>query len=205
MVSDAMQRFEGARSTVQQEAASLADVFQQSHGLPAETRDKIRLLCRQYADLVIGEEWPLLAKRKTSAKTWRTYDELWNVCTDFQPKSQAESNIQQTMLPSMNSVGDCRRLRVEALHNGLSPILWGVLVVGGFTTVLFTYFFGLQNLRMQIIMTAIVSLVICLNIFLLACYDDPFSGDVMVTPTAFEVDQKIFKMCLDPKIEYDHW
>lgn len=70
---------------------------------------------------------------------------------------------------------------------------------------LFTYFFGLQNIRMQIIMTSIVSLVICLNIFLLACYDDPFSGDVMVDASPFVVDQKIFKMALDPTIDYEQW
>jgi hypothetical protein len=205
MVSDAMQRFEGARATVQQEAASLADIFQQAHGLSAESRSKIYSLCSQYADLVVSEEWPLLAQRRTSIKTWRIYNQLWIECTDLKPKTQSESNIQQTMLQSMSSMGDCRRLRIEALHNGLSPVLWGVLIVGGFTTVLFTYFFGIQNLRMQIIMTSIVSLVICLNIFLLACYDDPFSGDVMVYPSAFVVDQKIFKMCLDPKVEYENW
>lgn len=125
MVSDAMQRFEGARATVQQEAASLADVFHQAHGLAMEKRNKIHSLCIAYADLVVSEEWSLLAHRKTSLKTWKTYNQLWDECTDLQPKTQAESNIQQVMLQSMNSLGDSRRLRVEALHNGLSPILWG--------------------------------------------------------------------------------
>jgi hypothetical protein len=205
MVSDAMQRFESARSTVQQEAASLADVFQQVHGWPAAARGDIQSLCSKYADLVVNEEWPLLASRKTSPQAWKTIHDLWYKCTDFQPKTQAESNIQQVVLQSMNTLGDCRRMRVEALHNGLSPILWGVLIIGGFTTVLFTYFFGLQNLRLQVIMTSIVSLVICLNIFLLACFDDPFSGDVMVEPSPFQVDQKIFKMALNPAIHYDEW
>jgi hypothetical protein len=36
-------------------------------------------------------------------------------------------------------------------------------------------------------MTAMVALVICLNVFLLAAYDDPFSGDVMVAPIPFEI------------------
>ncbi len=55
------------------------------------------------------------------------------------------------------------------------------------------------------VMVAIVSLVICLNIFLLACYDDPFSGDIMVQPTAFETQLKLFKLELDPgaKVEFN--
>lgn len=205
MVSDAMQRFEGARATVQQEAASLADVFQLAHGLPDPQKTMIHTLCSDYANLVVSEEWPLLARRKTSKLTWWTYDRLWQTCTGLQPKNQAESNIQQSILQAITNLGDNRRLRIEALHNGLSPVLWGILIVGGITTILFTYFFGLHNFRMQIIMTAIVSLVICLNIFLLACFDDPFSGDVMVLPTAFQVDQKIFKMAMDPNVEYEEW
>jgi ABC-type branched-subunit amino acid transport system permease subunit len=90
-------------------------------------------------------------------------------------------------------MSDARRLRIEALHNGLPFALWWVLVAGGLATVVFTYFFGVKNIKLQVVMTAIVTLVICLNIFLLYSYDDPFSGDVMVHPTAFEADLMMFK------------
>lgn len=32
-------------------------------------------------------------------------------------------------------------VEVDALHNGLPPVLWSILVVGGLATVIFTYFF----------------------------------------------------------------
>lgn len=92
----------------------------------------------------------------------------------------------------MHSIGDNRRLRVEALHTGLPMELWVVLGLGGFSTILFTYFFGAENFRIQMIMVAMVSLVICLNLFLLATYDDPFSGDVKITPSAFEKQLKLY-------------
>lgn len=47
-------------------------------------------------------------------------------------------------------------------------------------------------------MVAIVSLVICLNIFLLATYDNPFSGDVTITPTAFQTQLQLFELELNP-------
>lgn len=95
-------------------------------------------------------------------------------------------------------MSDARRLRIEALHNGLPFALWWVLLAGGLATIIFTYFFGVKNTRLQIVMTAIVTLVICLNIFLLASFDDPFGGDVMVHPTAFEADLLMFKTQWDP-------
>lgn len=188
MVGDAMQRFSTARSTTQQEAAALGDVFVLSAGLPAENRERIRNLCVQYAEQVIKIEWPKLANKETSAEARATYTRLADECSTYNPVTQGQSNVQQSILPAIVNLGDCRRLRVEALNNSLAPTLWVVLLIGGAATILFTYFFGAGNLKIQMLMVAIVSVVICLNIFLLVAYDDPFAGDVMVYPTAFETD-----------------
>ncbi len=203
MVGDAMQRFQQARSTVQQEAASVADVFRLAEGLPNAKRDEIRFLCQRYVDVVIGDEWPKLRSKKTSNLAWQAYDKLWSACVDYQPANQAQSNVQQTMLPVMVTMGDSRRMRVEALHNGLPPVLWVVLGIGGVSTILFTFFFGARNMRIQMAMTSLIAITIGLNIFLLASYDDPFSGDVMVRADAFLVDKRIFNTVTDKSDPYE--
>lgn len=192
MVADAMQRFSLARQTVEQEASSLANVYRLADGLPDSKRRKVQDLCLEYAEEVI-QAWPMLAKKKTAAQTWNTYRVLWKECTCYEPVTARQVNAQAAILPCMSTLGDCRRLRVDAMHNGMSPILWCILAVGGVATILFTYFFSAPNIYVQIVMVAIVSLVICLNVFLLATFDDPFSGDVMVMPTAFETQVKLFR------------
>ena len=197
MVGDAMQRFAQARAIVQQEAASLGDVFRLAEAFPTERRDQIRTLCITYCEQTIHDEWPKLAKHQTSAVAWQTYRKLWQQCTSIKPTDQGTSNVHQVLLNSMVSVADNHRMRVEALHNGLPLILWVVLFIGGTATIIFTYFFAASRLRMQLIMVSMVSLVICLNLYLLACFDDPFSGDVMVEPTPFITDLETFKQELD--------
>lgn len=192
MVADAMQRFGDARRTVQQEASALGNVYRLAEGLENSQRDKLRTLCKAYASEVITDEWPRLANRNDSPRAWAVYKQLWSTCTTYEPVTQRQSNAQQLLLSAMESVGDNRRLRVEALHAGLPTELWLVLILGGASTILFTYFFGADSLRIQIVMVGIVSLVICLNLFLLATYDDPFSGDVMVAPSAFETQLRLF-------------
>ncbi len=192
MVADAMQRFELARQTVEQEASSLANVYRMADGLPEANRIRVQNLCLAYSDEVI-KAWPLLAKKQTSPTTWDTYRRLWKELTLYEPVTPRQCNVQQSILPCMASLGDCRRLRVDALHNGMPAVLWCILSVGGVATIIFTYFFSSSNLNVQMVMVAIVSLVICLNIFLLACYDDPFSGDVMIEPTAFETQSRLFR------------
>jgi hypothetical protein len=197
MVGDAMNRFSQARMIVQQEASSVADVFRLAGGFSTPQRDKIRILCTQYADEVIDDEWPKLASRKTSGKVWTTYNDLWRTLNALKVKDDSEACVLQSILPCMVSVGDNRRMRVEALHNGLPGSLWGVLGMAGVATMLFTFLFAAENRKLQMVMTSIITVVIGLNVFMLASYDDPFSGEVMVTPDAFIVDRETFKMAMD--------
>jgi hypothetical protein len=43
-------------------------------------------------------------------------------------------------------------------------------------------------------MTGLVTLAICLNLFLLASFDDPFSGDVTVSSMPFEINLQSFRL-----------
>ncbi len=193
MVADAMQRFGQARSAVQQEASSLGNVYRLAEGLDPPQCKKLRELCQDYATVVIQDEWPRLASKTDSQQAWDVYRQLWKTCTTYEPVTQRQSNAQQVLLSSMVTVGDMRRLRVEGLHSGLPAELWSVLILGGVATIVFTYFFHADNEKVQVAMVAIVSLVICLNLFLLVTYDDPFSGDVRVTPAAFETQLRLYK------------
>src|SRR5262249_30230788 len=102
------------------------------------------------------------------------------------PQSQAQINIHQTLLPTMARLGECRRARLAELHYGLPPSLWVVLTFGGLSTIAFTFFFAVENIRLQMLMTSLITSIICLNIYMLAGYDAPFSGDIAIAPVAFE-------------------
>jgi hypothetical protein len=198
MVADAMSRFSYARQTVQQETSAIGNVFRTCDGLPTVNRDKIRKLCGDYCRVVIEDEWPKLKAKQTSRKAWDVYRQLWKECVEYQPITAQQTNCHASLLAAMSSVGEQRRIRADAIHNGMPAVLWAVLIVGGIATILFTYFFTPNNLKIQIVMVSIVSLVICLNIFLLASYDDPFSGDVMVTPSMFETQLKLIDLEMNP-------
>ncbi len=194
MVADSMQRFGVARETVQSEASALGNVFRIAEGLPKENENTLRDLCAQYASEVINDEWPMLTLHKDSPKAWVIYRKLWSTITTYEPVTQRQNNAQQALLEAMESLGNSRRMRVEALHSGLPIVLWAVLFIGGAATIIFTYFFAADNMTIQIIMVSMVSLVICLNLFLLASYDDPFNGDVKISPSAFETQLSLFKL-----------
>jgi hypothetical protein len=82
-------------------------------------------------------------------------------------------------------IGNIFPLNDKAQALGASPVCWQNQTLG-LTS------FEVKNVRMQVVMTGLVATVMALNIFLLANYDYPFSGDVIVSPTAFQLDRDLF-------------
>jgi hypothetical protein len=104
------------------------------------------------------------------------------------------------MLAALSELGNHRTLRLAAMQNNLPLGMWVLVIVGGLTTIAFTYFFALESFRAQVIMTSVVATVLSLDVLLLANYDYPFSGDIRVQPRAFQLDQELFKaLILPPK------
>lgn len=186
MIANAMQRFENARATVQDEAGAVGDVFRLADGLPSSEKTELRKHCLIYCDEVIDSEFKEMRHDRMTEKAWSIYDALWQDSTRYQPHTEAQNNIHQMLLSSMAKVGECRRARFAQLTYCLPPTLWFILIFGGVSTVVFTYFFAVDDTRLQIAITCVITIVICLNVYMLAGFDSSFSGDIAITSSAFQ-------------------
>ncbi|MBS1997966.1 MAG: DUF4239 domain-containing protein [Cyanobacteria bacterium SZAS LIN-2] len=196
LVAGAMQRFDEARINVQEEAGALADVFRGAAGFPEPLRGELQTYCINYADTVINKEWKLMEERQASPEAWEMYGDIWRLCVAYNPSTEGQSNVHQAVLAAISRLGNYRTLRFAAMVNQLPLGMWIVVLAGGGATIAFTYFFEVKNERTQMLMTGLVATVMALNIFLLANYDYPFSGDVHVSSAAFELDLGLFKKYL---------
>jgi len=61
------------------------------------------------------------------------------------------------------------------------------VLIGAFLTIAVTWFFDLRSHRMHFWMTSMLSALLGLLIYLLGALDNPFRGDVSVTPEPFEM------------------
>jgi len=200
LIAGAMSKFDEARLNVNSEAGAVADLFRLSQGLPEPRRAALKTYCIAYVDTVLNEEWTLMEEKKASEKAWQQYGEIWRMCLGYEPDTQGRSNVHQAMLAALSELGNHRTLRLAAMQNNLPLGMWVLVIVGGLTTIAFTYFFALESFRAQVIMTSVVATVLSLDVLLLANYDYPFSGDIRVQPRAFQLDQELFKaLILPPK------
>src|SRR5437764_984287 len=85
------------------------------------------------------------------------------------------------------SATHARRTR-RILGCGIVPgILWLVLFGGAILSVAFTFFFGTENLRAQVMMTGMLSALIFLGLLVIIAIDHPFTGTVKVEPHALSL------------------
>ena len=192
----AMQNFQSAQSTCQQEANALADVYLLADHLPKVKQMEVKQLCMNYVNEVVNKEWDLMDDGKMSPVANNYAIKLMKALNSFEPKTNNESDMYQAVLDKSCQIWDSRRARSNAASFGVPFEEWLVLLTGGVVTIVFTYFFGLNSLRLQSAMTAMITLLISLNLLLVLWFGYPFSGDRKVHPDAFKVDQQVFLLDL---------
>jgi hypothetical protein len=180
------EEWDAAAATATDEANELAEIFWLAHQLPQPEGRHIQELARSYAQVVVEDEWPLMAQGRSSPEAWATLDELRGTIEGLAPPGGAMLVRYNQVLEQLHGLGDSRRERLLDAREGIPTILWVVLIVGGVITVGFTYLFGLENTLVHTLMVAALALTISLTLFTVAALDYPFKGDVRIHPDAFE-------------------
>jgi hypothetical protein len=193
------EKWNAAEVITTDEANELAGIFYWAHALPQPEGRHIQELVRSYDRVVIEEEWPLMAQGKSSPEAWATLDELRGTILGLQPPKGAQhigydQMRYDEMLEQLHDLGNARRESLLAAEQGLPPILWVVLILGGVVTVGFTYLFGLENTVVHLLMVAALALIISMSLFTVAALDYPFRGDIHIHPTAYENDLERFRV-----------
>ena len=191
------EKWNAAEATTTDEANELAGIFWWAHALPQPEGRHIQQLVRSYAQVVVEEEWPLMAQGRSSPKAWATLDDLRATILGLNPTTGAQQMgydqmRYNEMLEQLHDLGNARRERLLVAGQGLPPILWIVLILGGVITVCFTYLFGLENTLVHLLMVAALAMIISLSLFTVAALDYPFNGDIRIHPAAYEQDLERF-------------
>jgi hypothetical protein len=181
------QQLDTAEATTQREASNLEALHRLAERLPESDRDQVQELTRSYAQVVIEEEWPLLADGQASSRAQNTIDELRGSIQKFEPQTMAEMALYTQMLTKIDELYENRALRLLESQEGVPPLVWMVLVITGIITVAFTYLFGTERPRIHMLRVMALTIVVALSLYTVHFIEHPFVGDVQVGPDAFEL------------------
>ena len=187
IVVEAMSRFQQVETLVGDESNALAEVIYLAGGMPDARKAEVHERAAAYAHLVIDREWPLLAHGQPLLEARQAVLDLMRLVRDWEPATEREKAVYAEVLPTVSDLWNARRQRIIASQHRIPPLEWCVVILGGIITVGFTYLFDLDNLKLQVALTAMIALLIALNIFLLLMFGYPFSGDLCVSPDSFRI------------------
>jgi hypothetical protein len=176
-----------AQVTTQHEASDVEVIYRLAEQLPESDRNQVQDLSHSYAQLVVEEEWPLLAHGQGSPQAQDTLDELGRSIQEFDPQTMGEQTLYSQMLAQVVTLEENRGLRLLESNEGVPPLLWIVLVIAGILTVTFAYLFGMDQPRVHILRVAVLTVVVALSLYTVRVIEYPFVGDVQVRPEAFEM------------------
>jgi Protein of unknown function (DUF4239) len=184
--------YQEADINAEAEANCLVSVFRLADGLPAPQRDEVHQLARQYANIVIDQEWPLMHRGELGLAGHNTVQELWTVVLQTKPTTFAEQTSMNLALTEISTMTEHRRVRQLESQSKLPGILWMVLIVGGAITMLSSCLFGIENFGLHCVQVVSLTLLVSLILVAIADIDRPFQGTVHVYPRGFERARQTF-------------
>ena len=181
----ALETLNHAERAVQQEAGLLGDLYRGAAFLPADSRS-LRTDLRDYADAVIGEEWPQMRRGIRPDTAWPILERMQAKLLALVPQSRLQEIAAERYLANLDQLYDARRDRLFVAFRGVVPAVWASVLSGAAATLAFSLFFGVANVRAHMAMVGLLAFSLSLVIVLIVAVDQPLRGDGQVSSEPFE-------------------
>ncbi len=190
MLYTAWTNFGAAELNADLEANALRNIFRLAEGLPPLQRAQLEMQARSYADAVVKQDWPVMARGQLPEETHEINEQMWRTLMSVKAASTSEITAEDHALSELSTLTLHRRTRLLQSASPLPIIFWGVLLVGGFLTIISVSMFGSANPRLHILQVFSLTLLVTLVMLAIADVNSPFRGWVHVSNFAFERAQQ---------------
>ncbi len=192
MLYNVWDNFRTADLNADQEANALVSLYRLADGLPDSSKKEVQTAARRYAEIMVQEEWPDMARHTISSAGAAITQELWTTLVSIgkDPASQG-ANLTQAF-SELATMSEHRRVRHLQSRSNLPGILWVVLLSGGVITIISSCLLSSENFRLHFVLIVCLSLLLGITLLAIAEVDRPFQGPVRVEPDGFELAIQTF-------------
>lgn len=191
-VINAQNRYNDVVQNIHTEAVVVADLYRDAAFFPEAGRDAIRKSLRNYVDYVVKVEWWLPVEKNVPIKTQRVMEEIWKSYYSVDLQNEKMNIWYNESIGKLNVFMNARLSRQFNSWEHLGDMMWSILIIGGLVTICFMFFFGLENIRTHMLMTALLAGYLSFILFLVFSLDHVFKGPQGVKPTALEQVATLF-------------
>lgn len=130
MLYNVWDNFRTADLNADQEANALVSLYRLANGLPDASKQKVQTAARRYAEIMVQEEWPDMARRTVSPAGSAITQELWGALVSAGKDPSAQGASFNQAIAELAAMTEHRRVRHLESRSNLSAILWVVLLSG---------------------------------------------------------------------------
>jgi hypothetical protein len=180
----AYQNFGTVSDLVTREASSLGALYRDLSGYPQPDRERLQGDLREYTRSEIERDWPQQQRGIVPSEGTHRLRQFTEDLLTFRPADLRDEVVHAETLRQVNNYMDFRRSRLNSVTVGIPPVLWWVVGIGAVIALLLVAMLDME-IHVHLILGAALSMFLGLVIFLIAAMDNPFRGEVSVTPDPF--------------------
>jgi hypothetical protein len=180
------QQYQNTGDRIQEESSKVFNLYRASYAFPdSTTGKKIRNTVIAYVNSVVTDEFPAMEHDSTSTRTQKKYNDVWGMIYSIRPVTDNEKIWYASMVSSVNQFGEARIIRISDIEPSLPPLMWRILLAGGFIIILFAILFKSSNNWSHFLKILMFAVIIIFNLMLVNLLDHPYKGLLRIEPDAF--------------------
>lgn len=181
----AYQNYSQVEAAVQREAVALTALFYDVSSYPEPHRHNLRRILREYNRFVIKYAWPQQRKGIVPTGGVTRMNAFLEQLLAFQPETKAQEIIHAEAIHQFNVFLEHRTMRLQTVSTGIPSVMWYVVIVGAIINLIMVWLFDMRLIT-ELILGGFLAFFLGTMIFLIAAMDNPFRGQVSISPEPFE-------------------
>ena len=141
------ERFAEAETNVAKEAGAAATIYRLSQGISGEPGIGLRASLTNYLEVTISDDWPAMERGHASQSPRKALDGVYRALLTFNSPERRDTALVSQILHELDTITEMRRARLAAAEGLVPGVIWPVLFGGAILTIVYTFFFGTENLR----------------------------------------------------------
>lgn len=179
------EKFSSVETTVAQEAGAAESFFRLSRGIDDPGGNELRGALVNYLAVTVAVDWPAMDRGifgSTTRPARQALDDVYSALLKIDGLHAIRIPLMSEALHQLDVIAQSRRARLIASEGTVPNVIWLLLFGGAVLTIGFTFFFGMESLAAQTVMTGLLSVLIFSELLAIVAIDRPFSGIVRVEP-----------------------
>ena len=178
-----------AAGLVSKEAVSIGTLYRDVSAYPSPVRDELRSKLREYTVFVIEQAWPAQKQGHGQHLDGGTQiiNEFQAELYTFEPATPGQVSLHNETLKAYNALIENRRLRIDAVDGALSAVMWTVIWLGAAISIGVAYFFNVPDVKLHVILIALISGFLALVLLMIIINDRPFYGYVSISSDPYKL------------------